>query len=460
MGQVDARWASARRKIHIAFQNASTSEVDSDLDEASHQVRAALRALHAAVDGVLAKNYPMDLSGCPPDIVASAIKTFRPLDAATLGNAQGRMVLSEGHDDGDFDLLLRLGVDVNGLDPSDGQTALTRAVSSVESDLNTITKLVQTEKADVNVSNHLNELPITLAMKKGLQGVAASEFLLGRSELKVDVTETMDRTTGATLLHNAATPKIARLVLSKGFPVDTISTGGRRPKNTALCHFTYFGRADLVDVCIEAGADINAVVVEGEIVGGMTPLIIAIFRRHPNLARKFINKGADLLIADRTGSTALHHATTKLDLDLFTEIANKAPELLTRLNSLNQSVLHTVTKVDGNPGKILDIVTHILNRMAAAASTMVPQEAGDETNTDVNPFARDNTGRTGLMNAVEKGYAVVAEKLLDRLSPERQRDELLHADHVGKTALSLAEEKGHRALLGQLRARLRARASV
>jgi len=64
----------------------------------------------------------MDLSSCPHNILkfASPIKTFEPLDATTLGKAQRSMIQYEGYDEADFNLLLSLGIDVNGIDPTDG----------------------------------------------------------------------------------------------------------------------------------------------------------------------------------------------------------------------------------------------------------------------------------------------------------------------------------------------------
>jgi len=78
---------------------------------------------------------------------------------------------------------------------------------------------------------------------------------------------------------------------------------------TVLQWALWEGKAEMVKVCVENGARINAV---GAPVPGcpwrMTPIQLAIYRERRDIVEILIAAGADVNAKDTNGETALHHA--------------------------------------------------------------------------------------------------------------------------------------------------------
>ncbi|NEP54411.1 MAG: ankyrin repeat domain-containing protein [Moorea sp. SIO3C2] len=73
--------------------------------------------------------------------------------------------------------------------------------------------------------------------------------------------------------------------------------------NTALIYASRDGFSEIVQILIEAGADVNWI--DGE---GVTPLILAAFKNHPAIVQMLLDQGADTSIRDQWSRTALDYA--------------------------------------------------------------------------------------------------------------------------------------------------------
>ncbi|MEM9163751.1 MAG: ankyrin repeat domain-containing protein [Cyanobacteria bacterium P01_F01_bin.4] len=73
--------------------------------------------------------------------------------------------------------------------------------------------------------------------------------------------------------------------------------------NTALTYAARDGFTDIARLLIDAGADVNWI--DGE---GVTPLILAAFKNHPELTGLLLDHGADTAVRDQWDRTALDYA--------------------------------------------------------------------------------------------------------------------------------------------------------
>lgn len=71
---------------------------------------------------------------------------------------------------------------------------------------------------------------------------------------------------------------------------------------------------------VEAGADVNWI--DGE---GVTPLILAAFKGHEDIARLLLEQGADTTIRDQWDRTALDYALRRGDTDPIVQLLPARP---------------------------------------------------------------------------------------------------------------------------------------
>jgi ankyrin repeat protein len=195
--------------------------------------------------------------------------------------------------------------------------------------------------------------------------------------------------------------------LEKGADINAVS-----PEKGALSVAAYHGRREIVDLLLERGAGID----NPDEKDGMTPLLAAIIGREPEIAKLFVEKGADInrkiKAGGGTGVTPLMFAAALGYLDLVRAILDAGAELEAR-TELGESAL--VLAAD--------------NGWAEGAAMLLERGA------DVN--ARMSNGWTALMRAADKGHSEIVGILL-----ENKADANLKATDGGLTALMAASSFG------------------
>lgn len=85
--------------------------------------------------------------------------------------------------------------------------------------------------------------------------------------------------------------------------------------NTALTYSARDGHTDIARALIDAGADVNWI--DGE---GVTPLILAAFKGHVELAELRLAHDADTTVVDQWGRTALDYALRRREEDEIAQL--------------------------------------------------------------------------------------------------------------------------------------------
>jgi ankyrin repeat protein len=80
--------------------------------------------------------------------------------------------------------------------------------------------------------------------------------------------------------------------------------------NTALTYAARDGFIEIARLLIDHGADVNWI--DGE---GVTPLILAAFKDHPDLSQLLLDHGADPSVIDQWNRTALDYALRRGETD-------------------------------------------------------------------------------------------------------------------------------------------------
>ena len=114
-----------------------------------------------------------------------------------------------------------------------------------------------------------------------------------------NVRNTADTPVLFTAVSGGSAPIVKALLAKQADPnvrdIDTDST----PLLEAI------GRADLVQLLLTAGADINAARRKGDLLIGITPLMLAVLDQDENMVQFFLDKGADIKAKTPSGDTAL-----------------------------------------------------------------------------------------------------------------------------------------------------------
>jgi ankyrin repeat protein len=111
---------------------------------------------------------------------------------------------------------------------------------------------------------------------------------------------------------NEAYEEIVRELIAKGVRLNEQTrpnTVTGRGACTAIHVAASFGETGIVRMFIDAGADINRVNSSG-----ISPLMIAIHRQHPEVAALLIASGADTSIRDQFGANAMDYALAQKDV--------------------------------------------------------------------------------------------------------------------------------------------------
>ncbi|MEM9002941.1 MAG: ankyrin repeat domain-containing protein [Cyanobacteria bacterium P01_F01_bin.86] len=89
--------------------------------------------------------------------------------------------------------------------------------------------------------------------------------------------------------------------------------------NTALTYAARDGFIAIARVLIDAGAEVNWI--DGE---GVTPLILASFKNHVELAELLLDHGADVTVRDQWDRTALDYALRRGEADAIAQLLQRS----------------------------------------------------------------------------------------------------------------------------------------
>ncbi|CAN0031393.1 unnamed protein product, partial [Ectocarpus sp. 12 AP-2014] len=146
--------------------------------------------------------------------------------------------------------------------------------------------------------------------------------------------------------------KVVGILLNKGADMSVVNDLG----STALFISVCLGYVAVTRMLVNAGANLEA----GELNGGWTPVMMAAYKGHSKILRILLNKGADLSVVDKRGTTALilsagygHVAVTRMlvnagaDLD-EADSAGFTPLHIAAVND-HSEVIKTLANAGANP---------------------------------------------------------------------------------------------------------------
>jgi ankyrin repeat protein len=204
--------------------------------------------------------------------------------------------------------------------------------------------------ADANAPDPAGETPLMNAARVGK--LDAVTLLLDRGAT-IDASDATYQQTALMVAVRENRPEVAKLLISRGASVNAKTRVGRTPQwvlpnsvpgfghgigivrgglpargsrppipggMTPLLYAARDGRADVVRMLLDAGADINQ-----RDANEITPLIFAITNNHPDVARLLIDRGADINAVDWYGRTPLWAAveTRNMDVDNATFVRRR-----------------------------------------------------------------------------------------------------------------------------------------
>lgn len=205
--------------------------------------------------------------------------------------------------------------------------------------------------------------------------------------------------------------------------VNAIDDGGR----TSLSWAASGGHVEIVKLLLNAGADVNA---EGGEKDGCTALYYAVYYRHTDIVRVLLDAKANVMLRDKDGRTALHHAAGKVGYaEGVKMLLGAGANINARDHTWGWTTLHYAAYYNHT-----EIVKILLNQMA-----------------DIT--VRDKDGLTALELAVKHGHTEV--KLLLNVGREhtKEADGIgigMHSE-IGLCALALDENPDlyHEGILGR-----------
>lgn len=134
--------------------------------------------------------------------------------------------------------------------------------------------------------------------------IVVLDELLGRGARFASVVARGQTSDSESALHAASTPGhvlAVRALLAAGAPVDSLNSA----RDTALGIAASFGRLGVVRALLAAGADVNV----GNVVDGVTPLMVACVCGFLDVAACLVEADADVSLRDVFAATALHYVS-------------------------------------------------------------------------------------------------------------------------------------------------------
>lgn len=291
--------------------------------------------------------------------------------------------------------LIKSGSDVNEVD-GEGNPVLLIAVLTREPKLvDGLLKL----GADPNKARPDGKGPLFGAVRVGEDKICQ---LLLKAGAKVDATFSMDHNgtpvSGCTALYVAATLgqlSSCRVLLANGAQVDAANDLGYTPLMAALDG----GHADVVDLLLKSGADVNPKVIariDVKGLGGATALYIATRKEDLASIRKLLKSGADVNRRSGNGWTPLKSAAQQGNVDIVKALLNAGADPNIADNTNYTPLMNAVS------GEHVDIVKLLLKFKAD------PNVQSGDNSEDEDWEA----GRTALMDAALSGNVSIAHELL------------------------------------------------
>ncbi len=272
---------------------------------------------------------------------------------------------------------------------------------------------------------------------------------------------------GYTPLHLAirqAKLGVARLLIARGARVNAATADGRTP----LLEAVLLGRARLVKPFLEAGADPNVPfrgtdTFRAELLPGTTPLMAAAFQGRVELIDLLLAAGADPAATNDRGQSALDLAEWQGQAEAIDRLAKFAPK--DRASDPKRLGARLVrSAADGRAADVRALLaagadpdardpqpteqgrTPLIAAAAAGHLDVVAALLGGGADPEL--ATQENTWlgatRTPLQAAAAAGHEMIVEALLARGVTVDARDD------SGATALRIAAEEGHAAIVGRL----------
>lgn len=310
-------------------------------------------------------------------------------------------------------LLLDAGANVNGCD-SEGRTALRAAAWGGHEE---IVLTLLDYGAQINKADSKGRTPLIAAAYMGHHETV--EILLNHNA-EVDLADGDGRTALSVTVLRVPTASaikgygaVASLLLERGADPGHRDNDGMTP----LLLAAYEGHEDVVELLLEAGADVDeSAGPDGSIsaAAAVTPLLAAAAMGHMNTVSRLLFWGADVDAIDCEGRTALCLAAARGSLEVVRALLDRGLDE-NHKDDLGWTPLHAAA-CEGH-------------RAVCAALT------------DQGSMARvgemDIEGRTPLILAAQEGHLSTVKLLLDRRSP------IDHRAYDGHSALSAAFLVGH-----------------
>jgi ankyrin repeat protein len=296
--------------------------------------------------------------------------------------------------------------------------------------------------ANVNYRDEDGDTPLSIAVSRGNAGIArmllekgANVESINKAFIRAAIKQNHDllrmlakkgadlQTAGPIALVAASAPvgddgpatATATVLLDLGVPVN-----GRDKEGWTALHWAALGgRASLTALLLRRGADVNVrCECTGVSDGGWTPVLLAIMRKHVEVAESLLAHGPDLTIKNNRGANALLLAT----------------------NDPEPPILHALLKMQVDVNEKSDSGRTPLMELAGGHAwpygtpTAYPDEMGMLLEKGSRVNEKDTQGHTALMFAAWSGSTEVVQALLAKGARAEDKD----AD--GKTARDYARK--------------------